>query len=494
MLLATLLYCRGEPGEPVTSATASLDDAELIVMACGGCHAVPEAADLPRGIWDTIILPRMGHFMGIYAFLEERAQLLAANEGAREQLLKANIYPVKPTLRAEEWQRIRNHYLTSAPAQLEVTLLPIVGEANFTARFPDVFMSPPSASYVGFRRDGSLLMADINKGGLFAFDTSLRPSFQLATGPGLTDLLEIDGTAYGTVIGSFSPTDVPSGKLVALGPRGATSLAEGLQRPTSLVAAQLDEDPERELLVTEFGKWTGAFSRWDRSPTGGFQRTNLREVPGAIKVITEYADSTYLVLFGQGRESIVRFTVSDGQLSSGEEVLTFPPSYGSSALRKIDWNHDGYPDLLYVNGDNADYYPVLKPYHGIRVFLGDENGRFEKALFIPFPGAYDAVVADFDLDGDQDIAAISFFPDYRGPEASNAVLFQREQPQGWTAQALPAAGTGRWIRLAAGDPDRDGDLDLLAGSLAMETVPDRGEVDRWVKQGLPFIFWENRAR
>lgn len=127
LLLITLLYCRGESGQTVTSATAPLDDTELRTMACGGCHAVPDAADLPRSTWDTIILPRMGHFMGMYTFPDERAQLLAADEGAREQLLKANIYPEQPTLGAKEWQRVRNYYLSQAPTQLEVTAIPIGG-------------------------------------------------------------------------------------------------------------------------------------------------------------------------------------------------------------------------------------------------------------------------------------------------------------------------------------------------------------------------------
>ena len=38
--------------------------------------------------------------------------------------------------------------------------------------------------------------------------------------------------------------------------------------------------------------------------------------------------------------------------------------------------------------------------------------RFEEAYFYPMYGAYDARAADFDGDGDLDLAAIAFYPHY----------------------------------------------------------------------------------
>jgi len=56
---------------------------------------------------------------------------------------------------------------------------------------------------------------------------------------------------------------------------------------------------------------------------------------------------------------------------------------------------------------------------------------------------------------------------------------------------LPGAKAGRFLRLTAGDFDRDGDTDLAAATLAMEAVPDGGRMARWLKNGLPFVVWEN---
>ena len=60
----------------------------------------------------------------------------------------------------------------------------------------------------------------------------------------------------------------------------------------------------------------------------------------------------------------------------------------------------------------------------------------------------------------------------------------------WRAHPLPGAQAGRFIRLATGDLDGDGDVDLAAGSLAMQPVPDGGRLAGWIENGLPFVVWE----
>jgi hypothetical protein len=46
----------------------------------------------------------------------------------------------------------------------------------------------------------------------------------------------------------------------------------------------------------------------------------------------------------------------------------------------------------------------------------------------------------------------------------------------------------------AGDPDGDGDLDLLLGALTFEVIPKLGLIDRWSNNGIPFIFLENTIK
>ncbi|MFT5237636.1 MAG: hypothetical protein ACI9M9_001236 [Flavobacteriaceae bacterium] len=53
---------------------------------------------------------------------------------------------------------------------------------------------------------------------------------------------------------------------------------------------------------------------------------------------------------------------------------------------------------------------------------------------------------------------------------------------------------GRWIVMDASDYDKDGDIDLVLGSLAFEVVPKLGFVEKWMEDGIPFIVLENTFR
>ena len=68
------------------------------------------------------------------------------------------------------------------------------------------------------------------------------------------------------------------------------------------------------------------------------------------------------------QESIIAINKGNGQFEE-KRVLRFPPMYGSSFFELVDFNKDGFQDFIYTCGDNADYSQVLKPYHGIYIYL-----------------------------------------------------------------------------------------------------------------------------
>ncbi len=449
--------------------TTAQEDAEgerLFLAACASCHQLPDPTDLPQATWDTIILPRMREFM-------------------------ADVTPLRTTGYTDaEWVSIRRYLLHNAPDALTLPDMPVVGTAPFRARFTETFMSPPSTSYVEILPGRGLLAADINKERLWVYDSALVARRELTTGPGVTDISTYAGVSYATVLGSFTPTDDIVGALVRIDAEGVTLLHQGLRRPTTLLAMNTDGDAEPEFVVTEYGRWEGALKLYDLQADGSYRAEVLGAQTGAVSVLQE-SDSTLLVLYAQGNESLVRYTLG-AQGFRERQVLQFPPSYGSVAIHLVDWNGDGRRDLLYVNGDNADYRPVVKPYHGLRIFLAGADGDYTEELFLPVPGAYDAVATDLDGDGSLELAAISFFPDYRQQEPLAAVVFRRSEGK-WQRYRLPASDKGRWVCLSAGDLDGDGDTDLVAGSLSMQPVPDRGQLGSWVTNGLPFILWENRG-
>ncbi len=449
---------------------------EAVLTHCGGCHLVPDPSELPRSVWREVVLPRMGAFLG-----RRRA-------GASFTKTAEDVLPTGGPVTEAEWSAIVRWYEEQAPDTI-LAAGPVTGpEIDFLApRFPDIYLSPPATTYVGFPGPGRIWTADFNKETLLEFGGELEPLRQVRVGAGVTDAESYAGVSYLTIIGSFTPTDEAVGRVVMLGPAGPVTLAVGLRRPTSLLVRNLDDDPEPEIVVTEFGKWAGRLSLLDRDAGGDYVRTTIAERTGATEVVDLGADG-FAVLYAQGREEVVRYRPLGKNRFGAETLLRFPPSYGSSALSVTDWNGDGRPDLLHTAGDNADYRPFPKPYHGIRIFTGRTDGSFEEALFLPLPGAYGARVADFDGDGQVEIAAISFFPDYTSGEPHSIGLF-RSGAEGWTFHPLAGSGTHRFIRLEVGDVNGDGQPELLAGCLAFEPVPDDGRMAEWTRVGLPWMIW-----
>jgi hypothetical protein len=202
-----------------------------------------------------------------------------------------------------------------------------------------------------------------------------------------------------------------------------------------------------------------------------------------------------VALLTQGNEQVaVYYNQHNGQFRK-ETVLRFPPVYGSSFIELMDIDHDGDPDLVYANGDNADYSIVLKPYHGIRIFLNDGHFRFRQAWFYPMHGATQTIIRDFDQDGDEDIAAIAHFPDFSHRPNESFIYFENQGTLRFLPRTFPNAERGRWLTLDAGDVDQDGDDDILLGSFFRPTGPEHVDVmNSWRKPGTGVLLLKNTLK
>ena len=123
--------------------------------------------------------------------------------------------------------------------------------------------------------------------------------------------------------------------------------------------------------------------------------------------------------------------------------------------------------------------------------MNDGGNNFSESFFYPLYGAYKAIPADFDQDGDTDIAAISFFPDFENRPERSFVYLENQGDGELLERTFPEVNIGRWITMDAGDVDLDGDLDIILGSLAFEVVPPVGLLDKWVEAAVPFVVLEN---
>ncbi|MEM1321490.1 MAG: VCBS repeat-containing protein [Bacteroidota bacterium] len=492
LLILLLSYCAPAPAP---------DGATLAKIHCSSCHQFPEPGHLDQKSWREYILPRMGYALGVLpvdsvggGFIEPFAEAAAFSNPM--------LFRKEASVTKAEWQAIRDYYLAEAPVALpgnqepEVTIeLP-----QFKVNFPNHFLSPPSSTLVRMGND-QLFVGDAHTRKLYIFDDEgqlLKAANAGAVPVWLNDHPE--GYLV-TNMGAFSPTDAGLGQVVFL-PKKATQqamvLIDSLRRPVHTELADLDQDGISDLLICEFAKWTGGLAWWKNNGRGGFERKPLRNMPGAMKAYARDLNGDQrldiVALFGQGDEGIFAFYNEGEGRFREERLLRFPPSHGSSYFKLFDYNQDGHLDIIYTCGDNADFPPINKPYHGIYIFSNDGQNQFTQSFFHPMYGAYAAHPEDFDQDGDLDIAAIAFFPDFKQAPQSGFRYLENQGEMKMRAYTFPGAQKGRWIVMDAADQDGDGDQDLILGALAFEVIPKQGLVEQWVKEGIPYVVLENVLR
>lgn len=405
-----------------------------------------------------------------------------------------------------EWQEIIDYYTATSPDSLpgQSRAYPIAdGLSLFKVRTPDWRLPMPAMTLVKIDTSvvgRSLLAYDIHAQHLYHISPGLQILDSFPVKGGLVDLLPWDSGWMACNIGVLNPNNGKFGKLERASKEAdgklwvdTTSLLTGFQRPVQLAQADLNQDGKPDIVICEFGNLTGALSWLENKGNGAFVRHVIRAVPGAIRVSVGDFNHDGLVdimaLFAQGDEGIFLFTNKGGGRFEQRSLLRFPPSYGSTYFEMDDMNKDGYPDIVYVCGDNADFSRVLKPYHGVYVFLNDGHYNFTQRYFFPINGCYKAIARDFDGDGDLDIATISFFPDTDHQPEEGFVYLENRGNFDFKPYSLPAATQGKWLTMDAGDIDGDGRPDLVLGNFSYYAKVTKAGVD--FTKGPPFIVLMN---
>ncbi len=467
---------------------------------CAACHMFPEPALLDKQTWRTGVLPQMALRLGVPTkslFTE------MSRDPAMVVLTKAVSEP--------DWEKLVGYYLEQAPDTLPQQSLPAQPQLD-----PPMFSAAPFIPRLHSSAIITLLKTDtvnerifVGEAGsntfrVFDFHRHLTASLTLASPP--TDVISEKDRLLVLESGKLEPNDDPKGTLVQYDVARDGSLhfskvlIDSLFRPVFVKPFDSAGQGRKDFVICEFGNNRGRLALY-REDGGTYRRHVLDATPGAIRF--EILDLTgdgfpdIVALFAQADERIVLF-VNDGtgDFSGRRKVLArFPPVYGSMYFTLRDFNGDGKPDILYVNGDNFDYSRVLKPYHGIRVLENDGHNNFTERYFFPVYGAAQAVVADFDQDGDLDILTTSNFPDSARHPERGIMYFENVGGYTFKPYAFSIASGNQWNVMATADLNGDGRPDVLIGAMHLQDIAriQRGFREPTLETAVdPILLFENR--
>jgi hypothetical protein len=313
-----------------------------------------------------------------------------------------------------------------------------------------------------------------------------------------SDIKNVAGQQLISELGIMDPNEQALGSLISLDRTSNIQklIIDSLQRPVFFEANDLNDDGFDDFIVCAYGNYTGELLLFEGTADKHFERRPLSATPGARKIVLHDFNgdglTDIMALMAQGDERIIIF-YNKGNLDFEERVvLRFPPVYGSNYFELADFNYDGHPDILYTNGDNADFSITLKPYHAVRIFQNDGKNNFTEAWSTLMHGASQAVARDFDGDGDLDVAAIAYFADFERHPDHGFIYFQNEGNYKFMSITIPETKTGRWLVMESADIDRDGDEDIMLGSFSLFGMASNKSItENWKKNGNTLLLLKN---
>jgi len=461
-------------------------------MYCGYCHAFPDPSLLDRATWDESVLPMMEFHMG------STSMNMIARIHPEDIDYVLSSLPSRPMANAEDWQLIRQYYLKNSPDAIYTDHPEIIDTLKLFEATPLKNTFEPYVTFLTYDSGNHLLYAGTRLMDLFTFNGSREriDSLKLKSPPSWAVRQKDEFVV--AAMGIMDPNDRPAGGVMRItADKKLVTVIDSIKRPVFFEQHDLNSDGREDMIVSAFGNYTGNLSVYEATPDDWIAHT-LSATPGARKTVVRDFNGDgkpdILALFAQGNERIVLYT-NRGDFEFDETLLLqFLPVDGTSYFEVVDFNNDGSFDLLVTNGDNADYSMIVKPYHGLTLYENDgENGFTEKWSF-PMPGASMAMARDFDSDGDMDIAAISFFPDYEKAPDCGFLYFENQGDYNFTPYKAPYTTVGRWLVMEAADYDRDGDMDLVLGANNFRGLGAAQEdYDYWMENKTALLFLENQG-
>lgn len=487
----------------ISCNTSKKDEmAEQYKTQCSSCHMLPKINALPKNIWKEGVLPEMAARMGLISEDYDPYRNLTYSE--QEARMKTGVYPTKAQISKKDWHQLSEYILTMAPDSLTRAQTPKKSKELTLFKPSFINLDDRQESYVSFlnykQQDNSLIVADF-LGNIKSIDHK-KEIEQITTAYSEHPISYIEKEAYSylTSIGHLNPSEIPRGSLQIENGKERVRLPYILHRPVHTLVEDLNGDGSDEIVVCEFGHLTGAVSLFIFKEEFVYDKKVLLNVPGSIRSIAKDMNGDgrldIIVLTSQGREGVTIFYQTENLKFKSETVLEFSPVFGSSWFEIVDFNGDGFYDIITAHGDNADNSYVHKPYHGLRIHLNDGHNTFNEKFFYPLNGATRFVAEDFDLDGDIDFAILAAFPDYENNPLMSFVYLQNINilKGSFNTLLLKEGDAGRWLLMEAGDFDHDGDIDLVLSSFSYNftPIPEKYK-ELWKTTNTDLLFLDNKT-
>jgi len=468
---------------------------ELSQIYCKSCHEYPEPSLIDKHTWVSGVLPEMAKQFKLESFFGKYGVTRLS------------------TIAPADFEDIIAFYKKEAPEKLLSPKPAAVTDwAIFSLNKPKNVSraegDDANTTLLAYNPNDKKLYSGDMRNHLYSWNEKLEPTLVAkmptpAVGANFYSNGINKNLALITCIGILNPNDLLKGVVTAIdldkSAANPVVVADSLPRPVQTISADFNKDGLLDYITCGFGRNIGGLYLFTQQKNHSYKKTVIRAAPGSEQMVTgDFNNDGYpdlMCLFAQADEGIWLFLNDKKGGFITTNILHFPPIYGSSSFQLVDFNHDGKPDILYTCGDNSDLSPVLKPYHGVYIFTNQGNWRFKQTYFYHIDGSTKAMAADFDHDGDLDIATIAYFPDFKDDPKQGFVYLEQTGPNQFKAHEIPVSDEGRWLTMEVADLDNDGYPEVILGNFSVpgrDLMNQTGVAKKW-DRFTPLIVLKNNT-
>ena len=303
---------------------------------------------------------------------------------------------------------------------------------------------------------------------------------RLLPGPGGVNPVDFDGDGdidyLVSCIGGIQPTNDLVGRVCLLknndGVFETIDILNNVRRVTDAQYGDFDNDGDLDLVVAVFGGLLqGQILYLENDGDLNFTDHELMNISGAIHVpvgdFDDDGDLDFAALVSQEEEEVIAFeNPGDGFVNAKRHWIFSSSNFdlGTAGMVATDLDQDGDQDFLIALGDNLELINnAAQPWHGVKWLENKGDWNFESHQIASVGGIYGVAPADFDGDGDIDVAAVSMFNDWSQENAASVVWLENDGKQNFKTWQV-ASDPIQLSCVTCGDINNDGTPYIVTGS------------------------------